>query len=58
MLAQELYSTILSIEHSAKTDQAVPTNSIDELRKYKQLFDEGIISKEEFEGKKKQLLNL
>ena len=30
----------------------------DELRKFKQLLDEGIISKEEFEHKKKQLLGL
>lgn len=61
MLAQEIYSTILSIEHSTnseKAEQTAPTNNIDELRKYKQLFDEGIISKEEFEGKKKQILNL
>ncbi|WP_342753189.1 SHOCT domain-containing protein [Shouchella clausii] len=29
----------------------------DEIRKYKSLFDEGIISEEEFEKKKKELLN-
>lgn len=32
-------------------------SSADEIRKYKQLLDEGIISAEEFEEKKKQLLN-
>lgn len=31
-------------------------DSISELRKYKDLMDEGIISKEEFESKKKELL--
>ena len=30
----------------------------DELRKYNELFTQGIITKEEFEAKKKQLLNL
>ena len=30
----------------------------DEIIKYKQLFDAGVISKEEFEAKKRQLLNL
>ena len=30
----------------------------DELKKYKELFDDGVITKEEFEAKKKQLLEL
>ena len=30
----------------------------DELRKYKALFDDGIITQDEFEKKKKQLLKL
>lgn len=30
----------------------------DEIRKFKELFDEGIITQDEFENKKKQLLNL
>ena len=33
-------------------------SSADEIRKYKQLLDDGIISAEEFEEKKKQLLNI
>ena len=37
---------------------AAETSSADELRKYKQLLDEGVITEEEFEAKKKQLLNL
>ncbi|WP_406682619.1 SHOCT domain-containing protein [Shouchella clausii] len=36
------------------TDSLSPA---DEIRKYKSLFDEGIISEEEFEKKKKELLN-
>ncbi|MBR1973017.1 MAG: SHOCT domain-containing protein [Oscillospiraceae bacterium] len=35
-----------------------PASSVDELRKYKQLWDDGIISEEEFQAKKKQLLGL
>ena len=33
-------------------------NNIEQLKKYKHLLDEGIITEEEFETKKKQLLNL
>lgn len=33
-------------------------SNVDELRKYKQLLDEGIITQEEFDAKKKQLLDL
>lgn len=33
-------------------------NDADELRKYKELLDDGIISQEEFEAKKKQILDL
>ena len=35
-----------------------PNNSVDELKKYKELLDSGIITQEEFEEKKKQLLQL
>ena len=33
------------------------TDKFDEIRKYKELLDEGIISQEEFEDKKKKLLD-
>lgn len=38
--------------------QEISKSSADELKKYKNLLDSGIISQEEFEAKKKQLLNL
>ncbi len=39
--------------------KSVSTNSnADEIKKYKELFDQGIISEEEYEAKKKQLLGL
>ena len=38
--------------------QEVATSNADELRKFKQLLEDGIITQEEFEAKKKQLLGL
>ena len=35
-----------------------PASHADELKKYKELLDSGVISQEEFEAKKKQLLGL
>ena len=32
--------------------------SVDEIRKYKQLLDEGVITEEEFQAKKKQILEI
>ena len=39
-------------------DCLLKTDVADELRKYKALFDDGILTQDEFEAKKKQLLNL
>lgn len=36
----------------------VHTSNADELKKYKELLDSGIITEEEFNAKKKQLLDL
>lgn len=36
----------------------VSTSSVDELKKYKELLDDGVITQEDFEKKKKQLLGL
>lgn len=38
--------------------QEVPQSNADELKKYKDLLDSGILSQEEFDAKKKQLLGL
>ena len=40
------------------TNQTVQVSSADELRKFKQLLDEGIITRDEFDKKKKELLGL
>ena len=41
-------------------EAAVPPKNVnvDELKKYKELLDQGIITQEEFDTKKKQLLDL
>ena len=41
-----------------KVDPKRKTNNYDDLRKLKSLFDEGVLTKEEFEAKKKQILGL
>jgi len=38
--------------------QEIPQSNADELKKFKELLDSGIISQEEFDAKKKQLLGL
>lgn len=52
---KELYNGILEQikEKRGKTD----TSTIDEIREYKKLMDEGVLTEEEFAEKKRQLLN-
>ena len=38
--------------------QEIPQSNADELKKYKELLDSGVITQEEFDAKKKQLLGL
>lgn len=38
--------------------QEIPQSSADELKKYKELLDSGVITQEEFDAKKKQLMGL
>lgn len=63
--AQQIMSTLALIqnqiesEQSAKSSETQQSVSVaDEILKYKQLMDIGAISQEEFDQKKKQLLNL
>ncbi len=42
----------------SENKQEIPQNNAEEMRKYKALLDEGIITQEEFDAKKKQLLGL
>jgi len=45
------------IEQLKQTPNVQVTSAADEIRKYKQLLDDGIISEEEFSVKKKELLS-
>lgn len=59
--AEELKSTImdyLATIPTAEVKQEIPQSNADELKKYKELLDSGIISQEEFDAKKKQLLGI
>ena len=38
--------------------QEIPQSNADELKKFKELLDSGVITQEEFDAKKKQLLGL
>lgn len=44
--------------HATTVKQEIPQSNADELKKYKDLLDSGVISQEEFDAKKKQLLGL
>ena len=48
---------VLAVELTGVSAQAVAA-SADELKKYKELLDSGVISQEEFDAKKKQILGL
>ena len=48
-------------EPAVKAQKKAPASSLsvpDELERYKELFDKGVITQEEFDAKRKQLLNL
>lgn len=64
--ANEIYDEINHILIERQNETQKPTevkqetsqNNIDDLKKYKELLDQGVISQEEFDAKKKQLLGL
>lgn len=47
---------INSLINQKASDNSAPISAADELKKFKELFDMGIITQEEFDAKKKQLL--
>lgn len=58
--SEKLYKLILSkIEEfkSVSNQSANPTSDADEIRKYKALLDDGIITQKEFDDKKKQIMS-
>ena len=57
----ELSKLLMERQHSEKQNNIPLNNSTsnaDELKKYKELLDGGVITQEEFDAKKKQLLGL
>ena len=59
----ELFRRFSKIDEESKSKSIAPTiiqnvSSAEELKKYKELLDSGIISQEEFDAKKNQLLGL
>ena len=57
-MAQNILSKLQLITSADTHRKSVSTDKFEEIKKYKILLDEGIISQEEFECKKKELLNL
>lgn len=57
--AENIKSAIIDKKKSAQIkSNSTNTSNADELKKYKELLDSGVISHEEFEAKKKQILGL
>ena len=60
-ICEKVHEVLLSMEDSRTTQPQVQiqqNSSADEILKYKNLLDMGVITQEEFEQKKKQLLGL
>ena len=55
ILAQNIYG---DSTNKGTLDQTHQEDMFEEIRRYKELFDEGIISEDEFNQKKKQLLGI
>ena len=55
ILAQNVYGDSIN---KGTLDQTHQEDMFEEIRRYKELFDEGIISEDEFNQKKKQLLGI
>lgn len=56
--AQSVLSELALIVNSSENSVSLPTSGADEILKYKNLFDQGIITEDEFNIKKKQILGL
>ncbi len=52
----KIADNVTKLVNNINTTPSKPSNNIEKIREYKALLDEGIITKEEFEAKKKELL--
>ena len=57
-IAEYIKKQIEGAKRSKHTQTVVSLSSADEIKKFKELLDSGVITQEEFEAKKKQLLGL
>ena len=57
-LHRELWRAQAEMNRRKQLQQAQGISAADEIRKYKELFDAGILTQEEFDKKKKQLLGI
>ena len=55
---KEIEQSVPKTTRSRKSSSETMISGADEIRKYRQLADEGIITEEEFEKKKKDILEL
>ena len=55
---EEIYNVVNNLLQERQNESNASQSNADELIKYKKLFDEGVITQEEFDAKKKQLLGL
>ena len=58
ILMQDKINNLLSTNEAAQTTKAAASDTTENLKKYKELLDTGVITQEEFDAKKKQLLGL
>lgn len=56
--AEDFYNYVMEKLASSKQQQSTPTSGTDDLRNLKALLDDGIITQEDFDAKKKELLGL
>lgn len=60
-VADEVNKLLITMQDNASNNSSSITNQVssaDELKQYKELLDSGVITQEEFDAKKKQLLGL
>ena len=58
ILMQDKINNILTTKEAAHTPKEDAPNTTEELKQYKELLDTGVITQEEYDAKKKQLLGL
>lgn len=57
-IVEYLNKRIQELQNTTQNSNSYQISSADEIKKYKELLDNGIITQEEFEAKKKQLLGI